>query len=111
MAEVALRQVVKKFGDVEAVPFVHFPSAAVDPLKDPSSQPGGLPESPEIKKQMAEAFKGLRIAFKLETPMEVVESNATRREGHTLYWEYDFATMEKMTPEQAQMGIRVRLRK
>jgi len=87
-------------------------SAAVDPLKDPASQPGGGPEmTPEIKQQMAEAFKGMRVAFKLDTPMEVVESNATRRDGHTLYWEYDLATMEKMSKDQAQQGIRVRLRK
>jgi hypothetical protein len=87
-------------------------SAAVDPLKDPAAQPGGAsPITPEIQQQMAEAFKGMRVAFKLETPMAVVESNATRRDGHTLYWEYDLATMEKMTPEQARMGIRVRLRK
>ncbi len=87
-------------------------SAAVDPLKDPATQPGsGSPITPEIRQQMAEAFKGMRVVFKLETPMAVVESNATRRDGSTLYWEYDLATLEKMTPEQARMGIRVRLRK
>ncbi len=87
-------------------------SAAVDPLKDPATQAGSAsPITPEIRQQMAAAFQGMRVAFKLETPMEVVESNATRRDGHTLYWEYDLATLEKMTPEQARMGIRVRLRK
>ncbi len=87
-------------------------SAAVDPLKDPAAQPGGGPEvPPEMKQQMAEAFKGMRVAFTLDTPMEVVESNATRRDGHTLYWEYDLAAMEKMSKEQAREGIRVRLRK
>jgi hypothetical protein len=87
-------------------------SATVDPLKDPAAQPGSAsPITPEIRQQMAEAFQGMRVVFKLETPMTVVESNATRRDGPTLYWEYDLATMEKMTPEQARMGIRVRLRK
>jgi hypothetical protein len=87
-------------------------SAAVDPLKDPAVQPGGAsPITPEIQQQLAEAFKGTRIVFKIETPMEVVESNATRRDGRILYWEYDLASMEKMTPEQARVSIRVRLRK
>jgi hypothetical protein len=88
-------------------------SAAIDPLKEQQeSKQGGGPEmTPEMKQQMAEAFKGLRIAFKLDTPMEVVESNATRRDSHTLYWEYDLTTLEKMSKEQAETGIRVRLRK
>jgi hypothetical protein len=86
-------------------------SAAVDPLKNPDHAAGAPDVAPELKQQMAEAFKGMRVAFKLDTPMEVVESNATRRAGHTLYWEYNLAAMEKMTPEQAQEGIRVRLRK
>jgi hypothetical protein len=64
-----------------------------------------------MKQQMAETFKGMRVAFTLDTPMEVVESNATRRDEHTLYWECDLAAMEKMSKEQAREGIRVRLRK
>ena len=86
-------------------------SAAVDPLKKQQEEKGGPELTPEMKQQMAEAFKGFRVAFKLDTPMEVVESNATRRDGHTLYWEYDLPTLEKMSKEQAQTGIRVRLRK
>ncbi|HEV7514877.1 MAG TPA: hypothetical protein VGR07_01125 [Thermoanaerobaculia bacterium] len=86
-------------------------SATVDPLKKQQEEKGGPELTPEMKQQMAEAFKGFRVAFKLDTPMAVVESNATRRDGHTLYWEYDLPTLEKMSKEQAQTGIRVRLRK
>jgi hypothetical protein len=86
-------------------------SAAVNPLKKQEEAKGGPELTPEMKQQMAEAFKGFRVAFKLDTPLEVVESNATRRDGHTLYWEYDLATLEKMSKEQMQTGIRVRLRK
>jgi len=84
-------------------------SAVVDPLKkqEEAQKGGGGPElTPEMRQQLAEAFQGFRLAFNLDTPMEVVESNATRREGHTLYWEYDLKSIEK-----APQGIRVRLRK
>lgn len=86
-------------------------SAAIDPLKKQEEEKGGPDLTPEMKQQMQEAFKGFRVAFKLDTPLTVVESNATRREGHTLYWEYDLPTLEKMSKEQAISGIKVRLRK
>ncbi|HEX3531468.1 MAG TPA: hypothetical protein VH988_30785 [Thermoanaerobaculia bacterium] len=67
--------------------------------------------TPEMKKQIEEAFKGLHVVWKIETPFEVLESNATRREGKTLIWEYDLKTFEAMTPQQRAEGIRVKLKK
>lgn len=66
---------------------------------------------PDMKKQIEGAFKNFRIAFKISAPFEVLESNATRKEGSTLIWEYDFKTLEKMKPEQVREGIRVRYKK
>ena len=51
------------------------------------------------------------MAYKIDAPFDVVESNATRKEGRTLVWEYDLKTMEKMTPEQLAQGVRVRFKK
>jgi hypothetical protein len=48
--------------------------------KDPGS-------NPEMAKAFEGAFKNARLAFKLDSPFEVVETNATRRDGRTLYWE------------------------
>ncbi len=42
------------------------------------------------------------VAYRLETPLEVLESNAARREGNTLIWEYDpyqIQTTGKVPPE------------
>jgi len=64
-----------------------------------------------MKKQVEAAFKNFRIAFKVTAPFQVVESNATRKEGSTLIWEYDFKTLEKMKPAQLKEGIRVRYKK
>lgn len=84
---------------------------AINPAADQKSQAGEMDLSPEMKKQMEDAFKGLRVAFKIDAPFEVVEHNATRKEGRTLIWEYDLKSLEKMTPEQAAQGVRVRFKK
>ena len=81
-----------------------------DPMAEQTEQMGG-DMTPEMKKQMEDAFKGLRVAWKIETPFEVLESNATRREGKTLIWEYDLKTFETMTPQQRAEGIRLKLKK
>jgi hypothetical protein len=56
-------------------------------------------------------FKGLRVAFKITAPFEVLEQNATRKEGNTLIWEYDVARLSTMTADQAKQGIKVRYKK
>jgi len=81
-----------------------------DPMAEQTEQMGGE-LTPEMKKQMEDAFQGLRVAWKIETPFEVLESNATRREGKTLIWEYGLKTFETMTPQQRAEGIRVKLKK
>ena len=83
------------------------------PVENPASDapgPGGAADA-EMAKQMEALFKGLRIAVKITAPFEVVEHNAHRKTGNTLTWEYDLATMQKLTPEQAKQGIKVRYRK
>jgi hypothetical protein len=84
---------------------------AINPAAEQKEQASGMDLSPEMKKQMEDAFKDLRVAFKIDAPFEVVEDNATRKEGRTLIWEYNLKTMEKMTPEQLAQGVRVRFKK
>jgi hypothetical protein len=84
---------------------------AINPAAEQKQETAGMNLSPEEKKQMEDAFKDLRVAYKIEAPFEVLEDNATRKEGHTLIWEYNLKTMEKMTPEQLAQGVRVRFKK
>ena len=84
---------------------------AINPAAEQKTQAAGMDLSPEMKKQMEDAFKGLRVAFKIDAPFEVLESNATRKEGRTLIWEYDLKSLEKMTPEQSLEGVRGRFKK
>src|SRR5882757_5948122 len=51
---------------------------------------------PETEKMMNDAFKNLRVAWKITAPFEVVSSNATRKEGNTLIWEYDWEKLQKL---------------
>src|SRR5262245_24262220 len=51
---------------------------------------------PETEKMMNDAFKNLRVAWKITAPFQVASSNATRKEGNTLVWEYDFETLQKL---------------
>ena len=81
-----------------------------NPMEKQSEEMGGVDMDPASKKQMEEAFKGLRVAWKIETPFKVLESNATRREGKTLIWEYTLDTFEKMTPQQRAEGIRAKFK-
>lgn len=87
-------------------------SAPVNPLAEQQQQTEGMEMTPEVKQQMADMFKGLRVAMKIKAPFAVVETNATRRDGDTLIWEYDLPAFEKMAKEKKEPeGIRVRFRK
>ena len=69
------------------------------------------PPDPATQKMVQDMFKGLRVAFTITAPMEVVEHNAHRKDGNTLVWEYNLKTLETLTPEQLGSSIRVRYRK
>lgn len=86
-------------------------SPAENPLADSKKSMGPAPADPEVEKQIEAMFVGLRVAFKITAPFEVVEHNAHRKEGNTLIWEFTLKSFETLTPEQLQKGIRVRYRK
>jgi hypothetical protein len=69
---------------------------------------------PDTEKMMNDAFKNLRVAWKITAPFEVVSSNATRREGNTLIWEYDFQKLQKLAASQKaldDLAVRVTYKK
>jgi hypothetical protein len=64
-----------------------------------------------VTSQPAEPPRGKNaelVAYRLETPLEVLEANATRREGNTLIWEFD--PYEIKMAGKAPAEIRVRLK-
>lgn len=84
---------------------------ALNPVAEQRTNADQMELSPAMKKQVEDAFKDLRVVFRIDAPLEVVEHNATRKEGETLVWEYDLKTMEKMTPQQLSQGVKVRFKK
>lgn len=70
------------------------------------------PPDPDMERMMKEAFKDLRVAWVIDAPFEVIEDNATRREGTKLIWEYDMNSLEKMDADKTDnLEVRVRYRK
>jgi hypothetical protein len=63
----------------------------------------GPPMDADTKKLMEDAFKNLRFAWKITAPFQVVSSNATRKEGNTLIWEYNFDTLQKLAANPKAM--------
>lgn len=86
-----------------------------------TSEAGGAAEPAEVDPEIREVFKNFRVAWRIEAPFEVVESNATRKEGKALIWEYNLDDIERIEKEArakggkakgiADLGVRVRYRK
>jgi hypothetical protein len=58
----------------------------------------------EVDPQIREVFKNFRVAWRIEAPFAVVESNATRKEGNALIWEYRLEDLERMDKEARAKG-------
>lgn len=103
------------FGDLEITEqgnTILLTTKAKNPLEEQKQEMGGEGQvSPEMEKQLEDAFKGLRIAWKIEAPFPVLEHNAHRKEGNTLIWEYTLDSMKNMDPKKAAEGIRVKYKK
>lgn len=82
------------FGDLEVIDeggTILITNAPLNPVAAARRQAqGGVPG---MEGMIAQAFQGLRVAFSLHAPFQVVEHNATRVEGDRLWWEYDFASL------------------
>jgi len=71
------------------------PQNPAEKVKSEASEQGPKMD-PDTEKMMNDAFKNLRVAWKITAPFEVASSNATRREGNTLIWEYDWDKLQKL---------------
>lgn len=103
------------FGDLEVTEqgnTILLTTKARNPLEEQKQEMGGEGQvAPEMEKQLERAFKGLRIAWKIEAPFQVLEHNAHRQDGKTLVWEYTLDSMKAMDPKKAAEGIRVKYKK
>jgi len=86
-------------------------SAVQNPVADQQEKVSQMPVDKSALAMVEQLFKGVRMAFKITSPLEVMEHNAHRREGTTLIWDYNVTSLQKMTPDQLKQGVRVRFRK
>lgn len=75
-------------------------------IREQAATPGKDGADAEMPKALEDALKSMRFAFRLDTPFEVVETNATRRDGSTLYWE--IRASDAKTEAPATMMARLR---
>ena len=69
---------------------------------------------PETEKMMKDAFKDLRVSYRITAPFTIVSHNATRKEGNTLIWEYTMDTFEELSKKKGgaeEVGVRVTYRR
>ena len=87
-------------------------SPARNPIGDQKAQLDQMTQvDAAMKGQLDQMLKGLKVGFRITAPFEVVEHNATRKEGNTLVWEYDMTSFEKLQKVAADQSVRVRYRK
>ncbi|HYU26998.1 MAG TPA: hypothetical protein VEO74_17440, partial [Thermoanaerobaculia bacterium] len=68
----------------------------------------------DTEKMMKDAFSKMRVTYRITAPFKIVSHNATRQEGQTLIWEYNFAKFEEMSKKKAKlddMAVRVTYRR
>ena len=86
-------------------------SPARNPVAGQQEEISTLPIDPELKALLDSILGGVRVAVRLTAPFEVIEHNAHRKEGNTLVWDYNYASLQKMTVLEIEQGVRVRYRK
>ncbi|HEX6100905.1 MAG TPA: hypothetical protein VF432_31595 [Thermoanaerobaculia bacterium] len=80
-----------------------------NPTKAVEKEAEGAPKlDKDTEKMIRDAFSKMRVTYRITAPFTVVSHNATRKQGNTLIWEYDFARFEKMSEQNLdEMGVRV----
>ncbi len=80
-------------------------------LGNPVGEAGSQAPGADAERQMQQIFQGLHLRFKLTTPFAVADTNATRRDGRTLVWDYDLAAIQKLADAKQPVKIWARLRR
>lgn len=80
--------------DAKTVTIRTKPQNPTTSVRDEASQSAEV--DPETEKMMEEAFKNLRVRYRITAPLEIVSHNATSVEGDTLIWTFDLETFKRL---------------
>jgi hypothetical protein len=91
-------------------------ASASNPLGDLGAELAKLFTEPGEGNEMAAMLRmftsSMRETFRLETPFAIAGTNATKKDAKSVTWEYDLATLMKMTPaDRAKLTMDVSLRR
>lgn len=80
-----------------------------NPTKAVEKEAAGGPQiDKDTEKMIRDAFKKMRVTYRITAPFTIVSHNATRKQGNTLIWEYDLERFEKMSEKNLDdMGVQV----
>jgi hypothetical protein len=76
------------------------PQNPSEKVQEETKEGGGPKMDADTEKMVKDAFKKMRVTYRITAPFKVVSSNATRQEGQTLIWEYDMAKFEEMSKKK-----------
>jgi hypothetical protein len=90
------------------------PQNPTEKVQEEAKEGGGPKMDADTEKLMKDAFSKMRVSYRITAPFKVVSSNATRQEGQTLIWEYNYAKFEEMSKKKMNpddMAVRVTYRR
>ena len=83
---------------------------AINPSEKVEKEAADAPKmDKDTEKLMKDAFKDLRVVYRITAPFTIVSHNATRKEGNTLIWEYDMERFEEMEKSKKLDDVQVRV--
>ncbi len=82
---------------VEKGNLITIRTKAQNPTESVKEQAADAPKlDAATEKMVKDAFGKMRVVYRVTAPFTVVSHNATRKEGNTLVWVYDFKRFEEM---------------
>ncbi|HEY6140746.1 MAG TPA: hypothetical protein VI670_23575 [Thermoanaerobaculia bacterium] len=78
------------------------PQNPSEKVQEETKEGGGPKIDPDTEKMMKDAFSKMRVTYRITAPFQVVSTNATRREGQTLIWEYNLEKFEEMSKKKTK---------
>ena len=79
------------------------PQNPTEKVQDEAKEGGGPKMDADTEKMMKDAFSKMRVTYRITAPFKIVSHNATRQEGQTLIWEYNFAKFEEMSKKKGNL--------
>lgn len=83
---------------------------AINPSEKVEKEAADAPKmDKDTEKLIKDAFKDMKVVYRINAPFTIVSHNATRREGTMLIWEYDMEKFEALEKSKKLDDVQVRV--